>query len=271
MTRILPPAAVLIAACSIAAGDPTLPDFGSATFDSASSRSNHAYYPLTPGSFSVYEGVVSDDDGNLVTEHIETHVLRRTKTILGVETRVVRDSAWVDGRLVEIALDWYAQSTDGTVWYLGEAVRNFEYDDDGDLIDINDDGSWIADGGTNFPGAIMLAAPQIDDEYYQEWAPGVAFDFAHIDSLTGHVDIGYGVFDNVLITGEGNFFDGPDTVENKLYAPGEGLVLIQELDDLGAPEFEIELIEKRSIPTPGAGVVVGLAAIGATRRSRKPG
>ena len=30
--------------------------------------------------------------------------------------------------------DWYAQDLDGNVWYLGEEVVNYEYDDEGNVI-----------------------------------------------------------------------------------------------------------------------------------------
>ena len=44
--------------------------------------------------------------------------------------------------LVEDTFDWYSQDTDGNVWFLGEFSTAFEYDDDGNLIGTNHDGSW---------------------------------------------------------------------------------------------------------------------------------
>ena len=59
--------------------------------------------------------------------------------ILRVRTTTVLDRAFEDDLLVEQTRDYYAQDTDGNVWYMGEDVKNYEYDDDGKLIDTNTD------------------------------------------------------------------------------------------------------------------------------------
>ena len=43
-----------------------------------------------------------------------------------VETLVSQYVAYGDGRIHEVALDWYAQADDGSVWYFGEDVFNYE-------------------------------------------------------------------------------------------------------------------------------------------------
>jgi hypothetical protein len=255
------------ATLSLANAGPVLPDWTAATFDGGSSTVTNQYFYQPTGLLSIFEGFV--DDGEL--ERIEVLSTAQTTTILGVEARVVRDSAYVDGLLVEVAEDWYAQDTAGNVWYFGESVVNYNYDDDGNLIGTDNGGSWIADGVTSLPGIVMFANPMIGDSYYQEFAPGVAFDFAVVESLTETVDISFGVFDDVLLTAEGNLFDGPEIVENKLYAPGVGLVLVQELDDAGAPKFQIELIEQRIVPAPAGGflaIIACLATGGRRQRAR---
>lgn len=234
-----------LAACGIGmasatAGEPELLDWTEFTFGPSSSEVDHLYFPLDPGTTLVYEGAVE----NGAIERIEREVLFQTRTILGVENRVIRDSAYVGGRLVEVALDYYAQSTDGTVWYFGEFVVNYRYDDEGNPTVTDNLGSWIADDVTNFPGTIMLADPEVGDHYYQEFAPGVAFDFALINGLDEHVDIPFGVFDEVMSTSEGNLFDGPELAENKLFAHDLGLVLIQTLDDEGEVEFSIPIVAR---------------------------
>ena len=216
----------------------TLDDWTKVTFGPNSATSEHELFPFDPGSFMVYEGTI---EGGVV-ERLERFVTFETKMILGVETRVVRDMAYKDGVLVEIALDWFAQDTDGTVWYFGEAVDNYRYDGAGQLIAIDHLGTWIADGIEFFPGVVMPERPEVDDAYFQEFAPGVAFDFAIVTDLDASVVTPVGRFDGVLVTAEGNYFDGPGLAENKLYAPKIGLVMIQELDSRRRPEFEIPLI-----------------------------
>ena len=74
--------------------------------------------------------------------------------------------AFLDGRIQEVAYDFYAQADDGSVWYLGEDVFNFA---DGAIVDTH--GTWIA--GKDGPGAmIMPADPQIGDTYRPENIPG---------------------------------------------------------------------------------------------------
>lgn len=258
--------AVLAFAAGAATADaqPKLPDWTEATFEAGSATITNPYFPQPAGLFSIYEGF--EDEG---FEHIETFSTFETQDILGVSTRVVCDTAYVDGLLVEVAEDWYAQDDQGNVWYFGEFVVNYNYDDKGNLIDTDNDGSWIADGVVNFPGIIMYADPMIDDFYYQEYAPDVALDFALVTSLTDEVDIDFGFFTDVLNTSEGNLIDGPEFVENKLYAQDIGLVFIEILDDDGVPEFEVELIDQYLVPAPSAGAAVVVAAIGAARRRRR--
>ncbi|MEZ6193046.1 MAG: hypothetical protein R3C45_17375 [Phycisphaerales bacterium] len=197
---------LLMLVSGVACADPTLPDWTAATFGPNSADITNPYLSFSTNTFSTYEGEVEEG-----VERIEILATQQTKTILGVETRVVRDMAYIDGVLVEIAYDWYAQDTSGNVWYFGEDVLNYNYDAGGNFIGTDTGGSWIADGVTTLPGMQMFAAPSVGDEYFQEWAPGVAFDFAEVVSLTGTVDIDFGTFTgNVLVTGEGNIFDDPE-------------------------------------------------------------
>jgi len=52
-----------------------------------------------------------------------------------VETLVSQYVAYLDGRIQEAALDFYAQADDGSVWYFGEDVYN--YDEDGLIADTS--------------------------------------------------------------------------------------------------------------------------------------
>jgi hypothetical protein len=261
LPRICPLFAVLLP-CA-AAAQPVLPDWTQATFDSSSGEITNELFPQPEGLVSIFDGFEGE-----VVEHIESFATFRTKSILGVDTRVVREETWEDDLLVETAFDWFAQDTDGNVWYFGEWVNNYHYDDDGNIIDVDHEGSWKADGIVNLPGMIMWAEPMVGMEYYQEFAPGVALDFAVVNALDDVVDIPFGHFTDVLNTSEGNLIDGPELVENKLYAPDVGLVLIQVLDDDGEPEFEVPLIDQYYIPAPSGAALFAAGALGLSRRRR---
>jgi hypothetical protein len=78
-------------------------------------------YPLAPGSRWVYEGAT--DEG---TERIEVVVTDERKEVMGVSTVVVRDTATLDGEVIEDTYDWFAQDQDGNVWYFGEDTTAYE-------------------------------------------------------------------------------------------------------------------------------------------------
>ncbi len=214
-----------------------LPDFSQATFVPGAPIDN-PYFPLLPGTVFVYQGENADQE----TERIETVVTFDTKEILGVSATVIRDRAWLDNVLVEDTFDWYAQDTVGNVWYLGEFTTAFEYDTFGNLIGTNHDGSWEAGVDGALPGWRMEASPQVGDSYYQEFAPGIAEDEGEVLSLTETVSGPLGDFQDVLKILDSTAL-APDLLEHKLYAPGIGLVLVEEeLDELGVPAFTLDLV-----------------------------
>ena len=54
---------------------------------------------------------------------------------------------------------------------MGKFSTSYEYDDEGNLIETNNAGSWEAGVNETLPGYIMKANPQVDDQYFQEFAP----------------------------------------------------------------------------------------------------
>jgi prefoldin subunit 5 len=176
-------------------------------------------------------------------ESNQIFVTFETKEVAGIETIVVRDVAWDEGTLVEDTFDWYAQDTEGNVWYLGEIATNYEYDEAGHLIETNNDGSWEAGIDGALPGFLMKAAPQVGDRYYQEFYPGFAEDEAEVINLDESVEIGISEFDNVLKTRDFTQLE-PDVFEFKYYVPGIGQILAEEgiTEANGEPELSPELL-----------------------------
>jgi hypothetical protein len=147
----------------------------------------------------------------------ETHLLPETRVIawngMEVECLVSQYLAYSDGRITEIALDWYAQADDGSVWYFGEDVADYV---DG-AVDTTE-GTWLA--GRDGPAAmIMPANPKVGDVYRTETIPGIAFEQVTVKEidLTFHGPsgpVGGGIIATELHQ-EG-------TTEDKLFAPGYG-------------------------------------------------
>lgn len=171
---------------------------------------DHPYFPLVPGSTSTFDG------GG---EHIVVEVLPETKSILGITATVVRDRVYIADALIEDTFDWYAQDRAGNVWYLGEAVKNYE---GGVLVDTN--GSWEAGQNGATAGINMLAHPRLGDSYQQEYAVGVAEDKARVRSVEENVVVPYGTFAHCIKTLEWTPLE-PSNRGYKYYAEGVGLVL----------------------------------------------
>jgi hypothetical protein len=86
----------------------------------------------------------------------------------------------------------------------------------------------------------MLADPEVGDAYRQEFYVDVAEDLAKVQKLNATAEVPYGDFDSCLRTKEWSELE-LGVVERKTYAPGVGLVLVEELT--GGPSVRVELID----------------------------
>src|SRR6267143_6022515 len=115
------------------------------------------YFVLEPGFELVLEGGGTK---------LRITVLDETKTVDGVVTRVVEEKEWKDGKLYEVARNYFAiceQTKD--VFYFGEDVEFYE---DGKVV--KRDGSWLAGVNGNKAGLMMPGTPKLNMKYYQELA-----------------------------------------------------------------------------------------------------
>ncbi|MBC7810732.1 MAG: hypothetical protein H7175_06270 [Burkholderiales bacterium] len=149
----------------------------------------------------------------------------RTETTLLPDTRIIEWNgqqievlasqymAFLDNRVQEVAIDWYAQSDDGSVWYLGEDVFDYE-----DGVVISTEGTWLA--GRDGPAAmIMPGNPQVGDVYRPENSPGFVFEEVTVTSISAAVHGPLGIVEGAIVTEELHM-DG--TLEDKIFAPGYG-------------------------------------------------
>lgn len=175
-------------------------------------------HPLTPGDEWTFEGEeVDPDTGETFTTRVEVTVLSETDIVAGVEVVVVRDDAFEDGEMVESTLDYYAQHKDGSVYYFGERVDNYE---NGEIVNHN--GSWLAGEGQNQPGIAMPVAPDVGAVFEQEKAPGIAEDRSTVLSVGETVTVPGGTFEDCIKTKDENPLD--NATETKFFCPGVGFV-----------------------------------------------
>ncbi len=189
-------------------------------------------YPLQPGTTFIYEG--QTEKGSERNEVIVTH---DTREILGITCVVVQDTVFVDGNMIEMTFDWYAQDREGNVWYFGEDSSEYE-----NGVVVSTAGSWEAGVDGAQPGIIMEANSLVGDTYRQEYYAGEAEDWARVLSLDEAAAVPYGTYSGLLMTEEWSALDSPPVLAHKYYAMGIGFVM-----ERAAPDGteEVGLVEIR--------------------------
>ena len=174
-------------------------------------------------------------------EVVVVHVTEDTRDILDVPCRVVKDvvvevsddNGGVEYEAVESTDDWFAQDTDGNVYYCGEVARNFE---DGILRDL--DGSFEA--GIDFAkgGLLIGALPTVGVVHRQEFALGEAEDIVKYVSLAAAPAPAEGGDNPAFPCSPGQCLQtlewaplDPASAEYKYYLPGTGFVLAVGMED----------------------------------------
>lgn len=218
-------AAVLLAAC--AHSSPSTPDARSSGGRRAGADPSlsfaptdfspdvtNPWFPLPVGRTLVYRSVKDTESGRelLTASHL-------TKTIDGVECRVVFDRLYLGGTLEETTRDYYAQDSAGNVWYFGEDTA--EIDPHGNMIST--EGTWKAGEAGARPGIFMDATPVVGRTHRQEYYPGHAEDFFSVVALSTPVRTTYRAFEATLLTKEWTPLE-PGVLDHKYYARGIGTV-----------------------------------------------
>lgn len=153
------------------------------------------------------------------SSRVERTLLKGTKTFRigkqNVKAAIVEDRDYADGKLEEITRDYFAQSDDGTVYYLGEDVDNYR---NGKVVGHS--GAWLYGRQTRTLGVIMAARPAKGTKWQLENVPGVTMEDDQVVSLSETVVTPSGTYRNCIKVKETT----SDEVEFKYYAPGVGVV-----------------------------------------------
>lgn len=178
------------------------------------------FFVLEPGFIMEYEG---KEDGEKVVLIVK--VLDETRTVDGVQTRIIEERESANGKLVEVSRNFFAISKrTNNVYYFGEDTKTYK---DGQVKGT--EGSWEAGVDGARYGLIFPTTPIVGARYYQEIAPGAALDRAEILSTSETVTVPAGSFKHCVKTEETSPLE-PKNVEYKLYAPGVGLIRDGALD-----------------------------------------
>jgi len=193
-----------------------------------SANIDNARWPMTVGSRWVYR-VVDTSDGSVRHDVIE--VTDQTKKIAdGIEARVVSDIVSDHGQPTEVTKDWYAQDSDGNVWYFGENTVEYKHGKP------TDNGTWEAGVDGNMPGLALPADPKVGMSYREEYAKGVAEDQSRVLALDEQAQVPAGHYKDALMTEDFSPIE-PDVSEIKFYARGSGQAVLA-VDVSGGSDME---------------------------------
>ncbi len=190
-------------------------------------------------------------DQTILLGNVDGHPLRVEYTLLPgtktfewngqrVETRIVQYVAFLDRRINEVALDWYAQGDDGAVWYFGEDVSDYR-----DGVVETTEGTWSA-GKDGPPAMIMPAHPKAGDVYRVENIPGIVFE----EITVKQVDVPIGTPQGTVLGGMiGDQLHVDGSHSDKLFAPGYGEFSTVRGGDIEAVSLAVP-IDARPGPVP---------------------
>jgi hypothetical protein len=189
-------------------------------------------WPMTVGSRWVYR--VTDMSNGSTNRQVITVTPRTKRMADGITARVVHDVVTDHGKPVEVTDDWYAQDSQGNVWYFGEHTISYEHGKP------SDNGSWQASVKGAMPGVALPAHPTVGLSYREEYSKGVAEDQSRILALDAQAQVRAGHFTQVLLAEDYSPIE-PRVSELKFYAKGNGQAVLA-IDVSGGADRE-ELIK----------------------------
>ena len=196
---------------------------------------SNPYFPLQPGT-QVYlnnDSCLAEDECEEFEEVLITVLNEKRDIMLEldgemrlIKTRVIEEREMVDGEIEEVSRNFFAECKEGgDVYYFGEDVDIYE---DGEIV--SHDGAWVAGENGAMPGIIMPGgAFLVGARYYQEVAPGIALDRAEHIANGLEIEVPGGEFEHCVEVEDTNEL-APDGADAKIYCPGAGLVVDEDLE-----------------------------------------
>jgi len=145
-----------------------------------------------------------------------------TKKIHGVTTVIAWDRDFLNGKLQEQELAFFAQDDAGNVWNFGEYPEEYEH---GRFAGAPS--TWIRGTGHAYGGIHMLARPTAGVSYREGLVPPIEFDDVSKVTSTGQTTCMQGrCYRHVLVVDETSPNDPASGHQIKYYSPGVGLVRV---------------------------------------------
>jgi hypothetical protein len=181
---------------------------------------DNEYFPFEPGGMKVYTGKSDGEKIAVVDVYREdTRTIDWNGTL--VTCVILQETEFEDGELAEISYNYFAQANDGSVYYFGEIVDNY---DDGEIEDH--EGSWLVGGPVgddpaetedeDDPMLFVPGNPEVGDQFAPEFD-----ELATIKSLSRKVKVIADKYEDCMQMEE---TEDDGTKEMKYYAPEVGLI-----------------------------------------------
>ncbi|MCA9828142.1 MAG: hypothetical protein KC444_07120 [Nitrosopumilus sp.] len=181
---------------------------------------DNQYFPISKyeGKTLRFAGTMSDG-GDIIEIAEEWQVLDQAVEIDDVLTVPVIVTEYEDGKIIEIATDFYAQGNNGVVYFFGEYSTDYE---DGQAI--GHEGSWLVGDDTPLPGIMMPSNPGlgVGFSYTVEDVPGLVHEKSIVKNLHMPIKVKFGAYSDALSVRLYDFNDG--NYGTNYFAPGVGLV-----------------------------------------------
>jgi hypothetical protein len=133
------------------------------------------------------------------------------------------ETTFEDGQLVEVSQNYFAQADDGTVYYFGEVVDNYE-----NGVVVNHDGSWLV-GGPTLPSdpadTAVAQSPSVGDTFKPEDLFPFVDETVVVQRTGVTVTVPAGRFRGAIQVEETSRLS--TGFEHKWYAPGVGVVKVK--------------------------------------------
>ena len=178
-------------------------------------------FPLVAGTQFVYQGTIVEG-GESKRHSVVFTVTDLSKVVDHVRTVVAWDRDFLEGRLQEQELAFFAQDDKGNVWNFGEYPEEYE---NGKFAGAPS--TWIRGTAGAYGGIHMLSQPRVGARYQEGLVPAIEFDDVSRVTRTGQVTcVQADCYRQVLVVDETSPNDPTSGHQIKYYSPRAGLIRV---------------------------------------------
>jgi hypothetical protein len=178
-------------------------------------------FPLMAGTQFVYQGKIVEG-GESKPHSVVFTVTDLSKMVDHVRTVVAWDRDFLEGKLQEQELAFFAQDDQGNVWNFGEYPEEYEH---GKFAGAPS--TWIRGTAGAYGGIHMLSQPKVGMQYREGLVPAIEFDDVSRVARTGQVTcVQANCYRQVLVVDETSPNDPTSGHQLKYYSPRAGLVRV---------------------------------------------